>query len=70
MELDDPIIHSAERTGYPPWHNSQEPICPVCHAECDTVYKDMYGEIIGCDICLTAYDAWEEDECMSRWYEE
>lgn len=67
--LDDPIIRSMERTGYPPGHKYHEPICPVCGSECNTVYK-ADGEIVGCDVCLTSHDAWEEDECMRRWYEE
>lgn len=61
---DDPIIRCAEETGYAPWIKPDEyPVCPVCGNECGKVYKDQYGEIVGCDECLTERDAWEEDEC-------
>lgn len=64
---DDPIIRCMERTGFPPWIDStREPICPVCGAECETIYKDTYGEIVGCDECLTAHDACEEEECFAE----
>ena len=61
---DDPIISCMERTGYPPRHRQTGPVCPICGAECDFVYKDAYREIVGCNECLTAYDADEEDECF------
>ena len=60
---DDPIIRCAEETGYAPWNQPEYPICPVCGNECEKVYKDSYGEIVGCDECLAEHDAWEEDEC-------
>lgn len=60
MIQDSPIIRNAEKYGT----GGREPRCPVCGQECETVYKDFRGEIIGCDDCLTAFDAWEEDECM------
>ncbi len=70
MELipDDPIVSAMERTGYPPRHKKREPICPICGAACDLVYKDVYHEILGCNECLTAYDAEDEEECFP--YEE
>ena len=40
------------------------PICPICGQECDLVYKDYRNEIIGCDDCLTAFNAYEEEECF------
>ena len=36
------------------------PVCPVCGEETDTYYKNENGEIVGCDNCITAVDAWEE----------
>ena len=57
---DDPIIRCIEQTGYPPWISDKEPVCPVCHEGCDTFYRDDSGDIVGCNNCLTAYDAWEE----------
>ena len=42
------------------------PICPVCGKECDTVYLDYEGEVVGCDRCVFMKDAYEylyeEDE--------
>lgn len=54
------------------------PRCPVCGAECETVYlirtADHDTEIIGCDMCynpddypgedVTESDPWEEPRCM------
>lgn len=70
MELipDDPIVSAMERTGYPPRHKKRDAICPICGAACDFVYKDVYHEILGCNECLTAYDAEDEEECFP--YEE
>lgn len=36
------------------------PICPVCGAETDTVYKNVYGDPVGCPECVTEVDAWAE----------
>ena len=66
MLPDDPIIRCMEATGYPPWidpNGDNDPICPMCGEICDTVYKNKYGEIVGCGECVTSHDAWEEDEC-------
>ena len=57
---DHPDIVCAERTGYPPWNDGKVPICPVCGVQCETIYKDWTGDIVGCDDCITARDAWEE----------
>ena len=35
------------------------PRCPVCGAECDTLYEDMFGEFAGCDRCIRLMDAYE-----------
>lgn len=64
---DSPIIREAERYGT---EVGRMPICPVCGQECDIVYKDFRGEIIGCDDCLIAYNAYEEDECFPQRYDE
>ena len=45
------------------------PICPECGEPCETYYFDKYGDIIGCDNCITSGDAWErmyEDEENER----
>ena len=42
------------------------PRCPVCGAECETVYANRDGTVVGCDECIEAYDSifWEENKCM------
>lgn len=44
---------------YPDAPNYEVPHCPVCGQECETLYRNRYGEIIGCDDCIDAVDAWE-----------
>lgn len=57
---DDPIIRSLENTGLAPWQSElKQPRCPVCDKECETIYLNKDGDPVGCDECLTAYDAWE-----------
>ena len=36
------------------------PRCPICGEETDTLYKNIYGETVGCDVCIRTVDAWEE----------
>lgn len=36
------------------------PRCPVCGEETDTLYKNIYGETVGCDVCIRTVDAWDE----------
>ena len=43
----------------PPAWDDYIPVCPVCGAECDTVYLDMNDEIVGCDRCINMEDAYE-----------
>ena len=64
MIPDDPIISSMERTGYPPNYGADVPRCPVCGSECETIYKDLYLTIVGCDFCIEACDATYEDQCF------
>jgi transposase len=45
----------------PPEENYTAPICPVCGNECETIYRDRDHEVVGCENCVTAYDAWEEN---------
>ena len=57
---DDPIIRSMEKTGYPPGYGEETPPeCPVCGEECETVYKDYWNTIVGCEHCVKAHDAWD-----------
>lgn len=37
----------------------EPPTCPICGKECDTVYKDYYGDIIGCNECVKEVDVWQ-----------
>lgn len=57
MFPDHPAIREAERYGEP---DELFPICPVCGEEADTFYKTDYGNIVGCDNCITKVDAWDE----------
>ena len=43
----------------PPVSDDYVPYCPVCREECDTVYVDMYDDIVGCDQCMNMEDAYE-----------
>lgn len=36
------------------------PVCPVCGEECESIYKDRWGNICGCENCVEKMDAWEE----------
>lgn len=35
------------------------PLCPCCGEECVVIYRDRFGEYVGCDVCVTEKDAWE-----------
>ena len=35
------------------------PKCPVCGAECVTVYRAHDFAVVGCDMCIDAVDAYE-----------
>ena len=62
---DAPWIRDAELNGYP----SNDPVrCPFCGEECDTLFKDRYGELFACDRCLGKVDAyeWAEDQRMEE----
>ena len=41
------------------------PHCPVCGDECETIYKKG-AEILGCENCIAADNAWEEPACMEE----
>lgn len=32
-------------------------ICPVCGEECEELYRDLYGDIVGCDKCIRVEQA-------------
>ncbi len=62
---DHPVIQNMERTGYPSGREPEFPKCPVCDAECDTIYIGHNGDYIGCENCVTTRDAWEVIENLS-----
>lgn len=35
------------------------PRCPVCMAETDTFKRGYWGDIVGCDKCISDVDAWD-----------
>ena len=58
---DAPWIREAEMYGMP----SPDPVyCPICGEECETIYKDRYGDVFACNWCLDSMDAgdWAERE--------
>lgn len=56
---DAPWIRQAERFGIP----GPEPVkCPCCGEECETIYKDQYGNPFACDMCVIEQEAWEWNE--------
>lgn len=61
---DDPIIDCIQRTGYPPRHDDCAPVCPICREECDTIYTDVTGNVIGCENCVSRNDAWDVPACF------
>lgn len=61
---DHPIIRNMERTGYPDGKEPAYPRCPICGAECETIYKNSDHDIVGCDACVETMDAWEAPECF------
>lgn len=72
---DHPDIAMALETGYPApvrW-----PVCPVCGAQCDTIYVSRdTGERLGCGFCCDEPDdeveevnAWQDEEAMrDEWF--
>lgn len=59
--LEHPDITSALRTGYP-LGTPPMPKCPVCGEECSTFYIDYFGEVVGCNDCISTSDACEYEE--------
>lgn len=65
MIPDHPIIENMERTGFADGKEPEYPHCPICGAECETIYKLKGADIVGCDICIVSADAWEVQACFS-----
>lgn len=51
-----------ERPLEPPDY-ADNPQCPVCGSETDTIFIDKYGDVVGCEECITRRDAfdWQEE---------
>ena len=64
MIPDHPTIKNCENTDYPDGREPQEPMCPRCGRECETIYYAPYGDIIGCENCIDSGDAWDEPLCF------
>ena len=62
MIPDAPWIRDAERYGVP---EAPAPVCPVCGEEAETLYVDIDGDVLGCDCCLKAVDAYDYREHAS-----
>lgn len=57
MNIQHPDITRAEKYRMP----EDPPVnCPVCGEECETFYKSD-GEVLGCDVCIDAVEAYEEN---------
>lgn len=59
---DAPWIREAEMWGMPPYDDPPDVHCPVCGKLCDTIYKDKFGDEVGCENCIVTEDAYEWDE--------
>jgi hypothetical protein len=46
-------------TDYPDPPYRHPVFCPVCGNECDWIYENELGEVVGCDGCLSEMDAYE-----------
>lgn len=58
--MDPTSIRSALIWGFPDGPEPELPRCPVCGGQCEEIYKARNtGDIVGCDLCLAAYDPWE-----------
>lgn len=56
---ENPVIERYLRTGYPDGKEQEYPRCPVCGEECETLYKDINSDVVGCENCVKEVDAWE-----------
>lgn len=53
--MDDRI---PERPLEPP-EPEENPRCPCCGEECETLYRALSWAVVGCEKCVDALDAWE-----------
>lgn len=44
------------------------PTCPVCGAECETIYTGFLRAVIGCDVCVDSVDAYDYmEQARKEW---
>ena len=67
---DHPIIRNLQGTGYADGEDHDDVwICPKCREQCDFFYVDGNREIVGCENCISMYEAeewFDEEEYESR----
>lgn len=51
-----PDVERTIRTGYP--KEPRPPRCPMCGAECESIFRRPDGEILGCENCVEIEDSW------------
>ena len=69
MIPDAPYIREAEMFGMPPY---DEPKCPVCGRECNSIFLDQNREAFGCEHCVKEEDSYDwrerqQDEDRPDW---
>ena len=42
------------------------PRCPICGEECSTIFRNVDGDIVGCDECIQLQDVVYVDECWEK----
>lgn len=47
-----------ERPLEPP-EPEENPRCPCCGEECETLYRGLSGAVVGCEKCVETLDVWE-----------
>ena len=53
-----------ERSLEPP-EEKPAPRCPYCGEECETLYRDRFGVVFGCENCVETLDAYENRHLAS-----
>ena len=53
-----------ERSLEPP-EEKPAPRCPWCGEECETLYRDRFGVVFGCENCVDTLDAYENRHLAS-----
>lgn len=57
-----PIVQNLERFGCPFGKEPPIPHCPICGAECETIYRNFLNEVVGFDLCVLALDAEDDSD--------